>query len=223
MSRLVRRPCRARPSKWHGDSRWRSPERPLWQPSVRGPVAGDSVAAGHCNRSRTVRRAQATVDRGSPNSLRAASSQRQGGERLYVRSWTRNDHPVSKRGNDRNRQDRSMAPADHVASCRADQNTVGRIEVQAFRLSRPSSGEGEAGKASVWKKPPKRRQIKSCLRSCGEAGAPPKRRCIRIFDDFRSDLLDCLEATDAGSHGNRAARARFRAKEARRHRHVAAI
>jgi hypothetical protein len=45
-----------------------------------------------------------------------------------------------------NRQDRSIAPADHVASRRADQNTVGRIEVQAFRLGQASSGEGEVGK-----------------------------------------------------------------------------
>ena len=39
-----------------------------------------------------------------------------------------------------------MAPADRAASCRAARNTVGRFEVQAFRLGHASSDEGEAGK-----------------------------------------------------------------------------
>jgi hypothetical protein len=36
-----------------------------------------------------------------------------------------------------------MAPADHVASCRADHNPMGRIEVQAGPIV---VGEGEIGK-----------------------------------------------------------------------------
>ena len=116
-----------------------------------------------------------------------------------------------------------MAPADHVSSCRADQNTMGRIEVRAFRLGQASSGEGDVGKAVGVEEAAEKtaNQILSEVMRRGGSGAQATMHSI--FDEFRSDLLDRLEATDPGSHGNRAARARFRAKEARRHRHAAAV